>query len=102
VPPPPPVLREGEEHFKVEKVLDSRMRANHLQFLIKWKGYGYEENSWENEHNVQTPGLIAKFYRSHPGVPHRIRSLEVATFRNQVPVLPVGLHASGHHILEGG
>jgi hypothetical protein len=25
VPPPPPVLREGEEHFEVERVLDSRM-----------------------------------------------------------------------------
>jgi transposase InsO family protein len=102
VPPPPPVLREGEEHFEVERVLDSRMRANRLQFLIKWKGYGYEENSWENERDVQAPDLIAEFYRSHPGAPRRIRSLEVATFRNRVPVPPVGLHASGRRILEGG
>ena len=39
VPPPPPVLREGEEHFEVEQVLDSWMQVNCLQFLIKWKGY---------------------------------------------------------------
>jgi hypothetical protein len=26
----------------------------------------------------------------------------VATFRNRVPVPPVGLHASGRRILEGG
>ena len=33
--PPPPVLREGKEHFEVEQVLDSWMQVNHLQFLIK-------------------------------------------------------------------
>jgi Chromo (CHRromatin Organisation MOdifier) domain len=102
VPPPPPVLCEGEEHFEVEKVLDSRMRANCLQLLIKWKGYGYEENSWENERDVQASDLIAEFYCLHPGAPRRIFSLEVATFRNWVPVPPVGLHASGRRILDGG
>jgi hypothetical protein len=54
-PPPPPVLHEGEEHFEVELLFDSRMRNNRLQFLIKWKGDGYEENSWENEGDVNAP-----------------------------------------------
>jgi Chromo (CHRromatin Organisation MOdifier) domain len=102
VPPPPPVLREGDEHFKVERVLDSRMQANRLQFLIKWKGYGYKENTLENERDVQAPDLIPEFYHSHPGAPHHIHSLDVATFCNRVPVPPVGLHASGHRILDGG
>ncbi|KIJ39765.1 hypothetical protein M422DRAFT_32560, partial [Sphaerobolus stellatus SS14] len=34
-PPPPPGL-----------VLDSRLFRNRLEHLVKWKGYGYEENSW--------------------------------------------------------
>jgi hypothetical protein len=50
----------------------------------------------------KAPDLIAEFYRSHPGAPRRICSLEVATFHNWVPVPLVGLHASGRHILEGG
>ena len=78
------------------------MRANRLQFLIKWKGYGYEENSWENESDIQAPDLIADFYRSHPGPPRRIHSMQAVTFRNRIPVLPVGLHASGCRILKGG
>ena len=101
-PPPPPVLREGEEHFEVEQVLDSQMRANRLQFLIKWKGYGYEENSWENEGDVQAPDLITDFYRSHPGAPRRIHSMQAATFQNLIPVQSVGIPASGRRILEGG
>jgi Chromo (CHRromatin Organisation MOdifier) domain len=103
VPPPPPVLRKGEEHFEVERVLDSHMRSNCLQFLFKWKGYGYKENYWESECDVQAPDLIAEFYCSHPGAaPRCIRSLEVATFHNQVPVPPVGLNLSGCRILDGG
>ena len=91
VPPPPPILREGEEHFEVEQVLDSRMRNNWLQFLIKWKGYSYEENSWENEGDVQAPDLVADFYRSHPGAPRRIRSLDGTWFGTGPPVSPTGL-----------
>ena len=78
------------------------MRVNRLQFLIKWKGYGYEENSWENKSDIQAPDLIADFYRSHPGAPHRIRSMQAITFCNCIPVLPVGLYVSGRRILEGG
>jgi Chromo (CHRromatin Organisation MOdifier) domain len=102
VSPPPPVLHEGEEHFEVERVLDGCMQVNCLQYLIKWKGYGYKENSWENEGDVQAPDLIAELYRSHPGASCHIRSLEVATFCTWAPVPPVGLLVSGCRILDGG
>ena len=66
-PPPQPVLLDGEEHFENESMLDSHMQRGQLQFLIKWKGYAYEENSWENEGNVNAPDLITEFYNLHPG-----------------------------------
>jgi hypothetical protein len=37
-PPPPPVLVEGNEEFKVEEILNSHVCWCHLQYLIKWKG----------------------------------------------------------------
>ena len=101
-PPPPPVLLDGEEHFEVEQVLDSRMRRGRLQFLIKRKGYGYEENSWENEGDVNAPDLIAEFYTSHPGALRHICSFGMIDFHKLQPVSPVGIHVSGHHILDGG
>jgi hypothetical protein len=74
-----------------------------LQFLIKWKGYGYEENSWEREDEVNAQDLlIADFYRSHPGAPRRICSLVGVNFHPHPLVAPVGLHVSGHHTLDGG
>ena len=101
-PPPPPVLLDGKEHFEVEQVLDSRMRRGQLQFLIKWKGYGYEENSWENKGDVNAPDLITDFYNSHPGALRHIRSFGTIDFHKLQPVSPVGIHVSGHHILDGG
>jgi hypothetical protein len=101
-PPPSPILHEGEEHHEVERILDSRMFRNRLQFLIKWTGYGYEENSWENEEDVLAPQLIADFYRSHPGAPRRIHSLDMDLFAGSPGVAPVGLSASGRRCLGGG
>jgi hypothetical protein len=33
-----------------------------LQFLVMWKGYGYEEHSWVDEKDISAPDLIAEFY----------------------------------------
>ena len=78
------------------------MQRGQLQFLIKWKGYGYEENSWENEGDVKAPDLIAEFYNSHPGALRCIHSLGMIDFHKLQPVSPVGIHVSGRHILDGG
>jgi len=42
----------GEQHYEVESILDSRLRARKLEFLVNWKGYGYEENSWVSECDI--------------------------------------------------
>ena len=100
-PPPPLVLLDGKEHFKVEQVLDSHMQRGWLQFLIKWKGYSYEENSWENEGDVNASDLIAEFYNLHPGAPRCICSFGMINSHRLQPVSPVGIHVLGHHILGG-
>ena len=63
--PPEPVLVNGEEEFEVESILDCRRRRNQVQFLVKWKGYGPEENSWEPERNIHAKRLIRSFKDSH-------------------------------------
>ena len=57
-PPPPPVLVDGQEHYVVEKILDSCFIWDHLQFLAKWEGYGYEENSWILEEDLSSPAKL--------------------------------------------
>jgi Lon protease-like protein len=44
----------GEPQYEVESVLKKRRRAgNHVEYLIKWKGYPHEDNSWEPLENLQ-------------------------------------------------
>ena len=54
-PPPAPTVIRGKQHYEVESILDSRLRAGKLEFLVNWKGYGYEENSCVSKCNVNAP-----------------------------------------------
>ncbi|QRW24723.1 hypothetical protein RhiXN_11635 [Rhizoctonia solani] len=46
---PPPETIEGEEEYEVEQIIDSKRQKGKWLYLIKWKGYGPEDNSWEPE-----------------------------------------------------
>ncbi|CCO34668.1 hypothetical protein BN14_08773 [Rhizoctonia solani AG-1 IB] len=63
IPLPPIVTPEGEEEYEVEKILDSRLKHQKLEYYIKWKGYGPEESSWEPKSLVaNAPLKIAEFH----------------------------------------
>ncbi|CAJ0927619.1 unnamed protein product [Ranitomeya imitator] len=69
VDPPAPVLVEGELEYVVEKILNSRVSRRKLQYLVKWKGYGQEDNSWVFASDVHAADLIRAFHLAHPGRP---------------------------------
>ncbi|CAJ0968825.1 unnamed protein product, partial [Ranitomeya imitator] len=69
VDPPAPVLVEGELEYVVEKILDSRISRRKLQYLVKWKGYGQEDNSWVFASDVHAADLVPAFHLAHPGRP---------------------------------
>ena len=74
-PPPEPEIIDGELEYEVEAVLDSRLRRRKLQFLVSWKGYGYEEHSWVNVEDIHAPQLVSDFYCNHPGAPRKIQAI---------------------------
>uniref|UniRef100_A0A914N3A2 Chromo domain-containing protein n=1 Tax=Meloidogyne incognita TaxID=6306 RepID=A0A914N3A2_MELIC len=69
LPTPPPII-EGE--YEVEAILTSRIVQNlrtgfrNRQFLIKWKGFTYQEMTWEDENNLSDcEDLKLKWFNLH-------------------------------------
>ncbi|KAJ3001260.1 hypothetical protein NUW54_g6545 [Trametes sanguinea] len=54
VAPSESVIIDGHEEFKVKAILDSRQHRHQLQYLVRWKGYGPEEDSWEPSKILRT------------------------------------------------
>src|ERR1700738_1042115 len=81
VPAPlPDIVRQFEE-YEVESVLDSQLHRGKPQYLVKWKGYPHEENTWEPEMNVtHSPDAVSSFHKAHPSAPRRIST--------QLPFVP--------------
>jgi hypothetical protein len=55
-PPPPPIEIDGEEQYKVDEVLDSRIYRGKLQYKICWLSHEPEDDTWEPAHHVSLVG----------------------------------------------
>jgi len=92
---PPPIVINREAEWEVEEILNSCWYRRRFQYLIKWKGYGHEHNSWESASKVSAPKLIAKFYHKHPGA---LRHIWHTEFNNIFHLESIALRCSN---LEG-
>jgi hypothetical protein len=73
-PPPPPDIMEGEEYFRIDRLLDHRVKgkgknATH-EYLVKWLGYGPEHDTWEPEAGVAVSemGATLRAYKDYVGL----------------------------------
>ena len=54
--PPPSVEVAGEKEYEVEEILDRQERRGKTKYLVKWKGYTAEGNTWEGLENLKNAG----------------------------------------------
>ena len=54
--PPPPVEVAGEKEYEVEGILDRQEKRGKTKYLVKWKGYTAEGNTWEGLENLKNAG----------------------------------------------
>lgn len=78
-PPPLPDLIDDQEEFEVEAILGSKKKTplnvqkkmgytSGIWYLVRWKGYGPDDDSWVQLENVQNNSweLINEFHEKHP------------------------------------
>jgi len=60
------VIIEGEEEFKVKKILNKRVVREKKKFLVRWKRYIAEEDTWESRENLENAKeLVNEFERKY-------------------------------------
>lgn len=56
------VIDDAEQDWEVEKIVDVQYNEDGTKnFLIRWKGCGSSQDTWEPEDNVDSPDLIEAF-----------------------------------------
>ena len=68
-PDPPPAIPvpEGWIEHEVESIKDSRTRRKKVQYLVHWKGYADEHDTWEPLSNLKNAlDSLKNFHTTHP------------------------------------
>jgi len=75
-PTPPPVDLEQQEYV-IEKIKTTEIKGGQVKYLVSWKGYGPDEDTWEHYENLKDGGehLVRQFNLDNP---HKPRDPEVS------------------------
>ena len=57
---PLPVIIEGEEEWEVERILNKRRVRGKDKFLVRWKGFTAESDTWEGRENLKNAKEVIK------------------------------------------
>jgi len=47
------VIIEGEEEWEVEKILNKQQMREKNKYLVRWKGFTAESDTWEGRENLE-------------------------------------------------
>ena len=64
---PEPLIVEGSEEYEVERILKSAKKRGKMRYLVRWKGYDPEDDTWEPIENLDNADeLLAEFKAAGP------------------------------------
>lgn len=55
--------KKNDDSFEVADILEHKFIKSKRHFLVRWKSYGPEDDSWEPEINLQCPALLKKYIK---------------------------------------
>ena len=50
-----------EENYEVEDIVNHRHKKGKVEYLIRWKNYNAEDDTWEPEANLDCPDKIKAY-----------------------------------------
>ena len=74
VPPKPAaeIDKEGDSVFEIDRILDSRIHRGKRQWLVRWVGYGPEDDLWNNDEDVKGREAVEAYLCQQPVLNRRI------------------------------
>jgi hypothetical protein len=63
----PPLVHETQE-FEVEDIRSHRSTRTGIEFLVKWKGYAEEENTWQTREDLANAPRVLAIYCMKAGI----------------------------------
>jgi len=60
---PAPVIIEGEEEWEVERILNKRRVRGKDKYLVCWKGFMAESDTWEERENLKNAQEVVKEFK---------------------------------------
>jgi len=52
---------QEEQYYRIDKIMDDRKVNGKIEVLIKWKGRGADQNTWEPLSNLSDPDMYRKY-----------------------------------------
>ncbi len=65
---PPPVLVDGSEEFEIERILSHQATRRGLRFVVRWRGFGAEEDSAVMESDMGHARELVEAYKRSKGL----------------------------------
>jgi hypothetical protein len=64
-PPPPDIINE-EEEYEVEEIRGHRKKGRGFQYLVHWKGYGSEDDTWlPRSALTNSADILKEYHKAH-------------------------------------
>ncbi len=58
------ILIEGKKKWKIEKILDQRIKKEKIEYLVQWVNSSFYENFWKSMKNLSNAKKIIENYKT--------------------------------------
>ena len=62
-------MKSGQEEWKVDKILQHEKRGRSNYYLVRWKGFGRKDDTWEPESHLKHAKDALKLFKEQGYLP---------------------------------